>query len=271
MTEESKAFLESKKTAADLLNFYNSDPRQQSFNLLLLGEMGTGKTFLARSARKPVLIHSFDPGGTKGLRDLINAGDVIVDSRYESENPMKPTMFEKWQKEMDRLSKAGIFDHIGTFIIDSSTSWAEMIMNNILKKAGIPGQAPRFTHDYTPQKTLIRNFLRTCLDLPCDFILTGHLEPNKDEVTKQLSFRYATTGKGTFTIPTLFDEVWVMEPKETAKGVQYRILTQSTGRYSCRSRLAAKGLLNQYEEADIKSILKKVKMPCDDKTKLIGD
>jgi len=272
MTEnlnENKEFLESKKTAADLLNLYKNDPRQKTFNLLLLGEMGTGKTFLARTARKPILFHSFDPGGTKSVRDLIETGDIIADTRYESENPMRPTMFPIWQKEMDRLDKEGVFKHFGTFIIDSSTSWAEMIMNDILKKAGIPGQAPRFTHDYTPQKTLIRNFIRQCLDLPCDFILTGHLAMHTDEVSKRISYRYATTGQGTVTIPTLFDEVWVMDPKTGSNGTTYRILTQSTGTHACRSRLSSTGKLEQYEEPNIKNILKKVGLEYNDKPKLV--
>lgn len=267
--QQQKSFLNAKKLAQELKDKYKNDAKQSSANILLLGEMGSGKTFLARTARRPIHIDSFDPGGSKGLEDLINSGDVIVDSRYESEKPMSPFAFTEWKAVMDSRVREGYFNHIGTYILDSSTSWAKAIMNSILKKAGIPGTAPRFTKDYTPQKTAIENSIYECLDLPCDFILTGHLEPFRDESDGgKIRFRYMTTGKGALVIPTLFDEVWVMDPKATSTGVEYRILTQNTGTYTCRSRMAKDGLLNQYEKADIKALLKKAKKDYSDKPKL---
>lgn len=257
-TKENKAFLNAKKMAQELANQYKNDKKQQTFNLLLLGEMGSGKTFLVRTARKPIHIDSFDPGGSKGLEDLIKTGDVIVDSRYESEKPTKPFAFTEWKAVMETRLREGYFDHIGTYMLDSSTTWSKAIMNSILKKAGIAGSAPRFTKDYTPQKVAIENAIYECLDLPCDFILTGHLEPFRDESDGgRVRFRYMTTGKGALIIPTLFDEIWVCDPKDTSMGVEYRILTQNTGTITCRSRLSKNGLLDKYEKTDIRSILKK--------------
>jgi len=269
-TKESKAFLNAQKMAKELAEKYKNDKKQQTFNLLLLGEMGSGKTFLVRTARKPIHIDSFDPGGSKGLEDYIAKGDIIVDSRFESEKPMKPFAFNDWKAIMDTRVREGYFDHIGTYMLDSSTSWSKAIMNSILKKAGLAGTAPRFTKDYTPQKVAIENSIYECLDLPCDFILTGHLEPFKDESDGgRVRFRYMTTGKGALVIPTLFDEIWVCDPKDSSNGVEYRILTQNTGTITCRSRLAKEGLLNQYEKPDIKAILKKAKRSCEDKPKLL--
>jgi len=74
-----------------------------------------------------------------------------------------------------------------------------------------------------------------------------------------------TTGKGAIIIPTLFDEVYVMDPKKTSDGVKYRVLTQNTGTYTARSRLAKGGLLSMYEEPDIKGILRKAGMDVSDK------
>lgn len=260
-----KAMKEMMAEVAKLKEAYENDPRQHTFNLLLLGESGTGKTFLCRTARKPVHIDSFDPGGTKGLRDEIAKGEVIVDTSYESENPVNPGAFLSWKNTFDKRCRMGYFNHIGTYVLDSSSTWSDAIMNYILKKAGIAGEAPRFTKDYTPQKIEIRNWIKKMLDLPCDFILTGHLEAQKDEIDGKVRMRYLTTGKGTQTIPLMFDEIWVMEPKETSSGVQYRILTQATGTYTARSRLAKKSLLAQYEETDIKKLLKKAGLPTDDK------
>jgi len=269
MTEENKTLLDARAEAAKLADMYKSDPRQKTFNLLILGEMGTGKSFISRTARKPVHIDSFDPGGTKGLREYISRGEIMVDSRYESEDPMYPSMLPIWTEEMERRKNSGYFDHLGTYVIDSSTSWSEVIMNDVLKRAGRAGKPPLFTKDYTPQKTALRNYLRMCLDLPCDFILTGHVEPFKDEESGTTRFRFMSTGKGSIMIPTLFDEVWVTRTQETSKGNEYQVLTQSTDVHLARSRLAADGKISQYEKPNIKYLLKKVGMDCEDKELLI--
>ncbi len=73
--------------------FYEGDPLQKRFSALVTGETNAGKTFLFRTARRPIHIDSFDPGGTKCLRDLITNGDVIADTRWESDDPFSPTTF----------------------------------------------------------------------------------------------------------------------------------------------------------------------------------
>lgn len=262
---ESKEFLDVQAEAENLASMYSSDARQNSFNALILGESGSGKTYLFKTCRKPVHIDSFDPGGTKSISDEIAKGTIIADTRYECEDPKDPKMFELWMKEMARRAKMKYFNYLGTYILDSSTTWSNAIMNWILKKAHLSGEAPRWAHDYVPQKVQIQNWIAEMLALPCDFILTGHLDSYKDEVTGRVSYRYMTTGKGVITIPLLFDEIYIMEPKATSKGVEYRILTQSNGTYVARSRLAKGGLLDVYEPPDIKAILKKAKMNVEDK------
>lgn len=265
---EDEKILKIKKSVEELQNLYKSDPRQDSLNVLLLGETGSGKSYLFATARKPIHVDSFDPGGTKGLRDYIKRGDIIVDTRWEKEDPTNPSVYDKWRRVFDDRVSMGYFDLFGTYVLDSSTTWSESIMNWILKKAGLSGAPPRWAHDYVPQKIEVRNKIRKMLDLPCDFFITGHLEGSKDEVTGGMSYRYMTTGKGVVTLPLLFDELWVMDPKETAKGVEYRILTRSTGRHLARSRLAKGGLLETYEKPDIKAILKKARLPTEDKPKI---
>jgi len=251
--------------ARHVREMYNDDTKQKSFNALILGELGTGKTFILRTARKPVHIDSFDPGGTKCLQEYIDKGEIIADTRFESEDRLNPSVYQLWKTEFERRRAMGYFDNIGTYVIDSSTSWAEAVMNRILQKAGIAGQAPRFTKDYTPQKTEIFNMLSRSLDLSCDFILTGHLEQYEDAVDKTIRYRYMVTGKGTIIIPTKFDEIYILVPKETSEGVNYRLLTKNTGTYTARSRLSKGGLLDTYEKPDIKEILRKAGMDTSDK------
>ena len=53
---------------AKLKSMYQEDVQSKTVNILLLGESGSGKTFLMRTAPGPVHIDSFDPGGSTSLR-----------------------------------------------------------------------------------------------------------------------------------------------------------------------------------------------------------
>jgi hypothetical protein len=260
--------LDIQKEVEELRQLYKEDPRQESFNLLLLGEYGTGKTFLLRTARKPIHIDSFDPGGTKGLRDYITRGDIIVDTRFERDDPADPRAFAEWYPIfLDRI-KSGYFSHFGTYCLDSSTSWNLSILGYYLKRKGGVTTLPNYKDHYHYQMLDIRTYVKKMLDLPCDTVLTGHLELKQEGEGGKMRYVYATTGKGTFIIPSLFDEIWVASTKETSKGVDYRLLTENDGLFSARSRLKADGLLDTYEEPDLKKILAKAGMPNQDKEPL---
>jgi len=260
-----KDFLTVSAEVEKLQNMYKESPGSKTLSILLLGESGSGKSFLLHTARKPIHLDCFDPGGTKNLKELIKKGELVPDIAWENEDPENPTAFRDWEKVTKERIRTGYFSHFGTYCLDSSTTWTDAIMNQILKSEGLAGKPPRWAHDYVPQKVKIQNWIKVLMKLPCDFILTGHLEGSKDEVTGSLSYRYMVTGKAAVTIPLLFDEIYVMDPKSTATGIEYRILTQSNGRHMARSRMAAKGLLTTYEKPDLKNMLKKCGFSTEDK------
>lgn len=262
--EESK-FLEIKKKASEINELYKNDGRQNSFNLLLVGESGTGKSYILRTARQPVHIDSFDPGGTKCLRDEISMGSIIADTRWENDDPFNPTVWRDWVRETQARMKMDYYSALGTYVIDSGTKWADAVMNQVLKAAGIPGETPRFTKDYSPQKTQILNWIKYLLRVPCDFIMTGHLEANKDDVTGAITYRLMTTGKAVMLIPIEFDEIWVTHTKSRAAGLEYQIITAHTGPYLASTRIGKGGIFDTYEKPDIKYLLRKAGLPTEDK------
>jgi hypothetical protein len=251
--------------AAAIKEMYEANPRNQSFNLLLYGSVGTGKTRLAKTCRRPILIDSFDPGGTNTLKDEIKAGWIIADTRWESEDPKTAIMWDAWCKEMERRRRGGIFDQIGTLYIDSATTWSDSAMHKTVKKAGRPGGYP-FQNDYTPTMNAIENAIRELTSLPCDVVLTAHEDVEKDEVSGKMRVGPLLIGKtARQKIPALFDEIYCTQSKELSTGVQYSLLTRSTGFYFARTRLGRENRFEMYETPDIKQLLRKAGLPANDK------
>lgn len=278
MNDTKDNLLEIKAEAEKLKTMYQNDPKQKSFNLLLLGESGSGKTTLCSTARLPIHVDSFDPGGTKAWGELVKTGKAIVDARYESDDPTQKTIpnpdwgppgvdwaYVVWKKEFERRIKLGYFDHIGTYVLDSCTMWSLSIMNWVLGKAGIPGQAPRFTKDWGPQKIEIQNYIKKMLDLPCDFIMTGHLESDKDEVSGKIKYKFMTTGKAEIIVPLQFDEIWTMISEQKGMmDIEYRVLTAKNGAYPGATRIGFKKF-DTFETPNIKELLKKAGRDTTDK------
>ena len=258
-------------------DYYAGDPLQKRFSALVCGETNAGKTYLLRTARLPIHIDSFDPGGTKCLRDLIATGDVIADTRYENDDPFEPKAFADWKRAMDIRFQIGYFKQFGTYCLDSATTFGEAIMNYGLGNKGRAGEAPQMRQDYNPQKVEMTNYIRKLMTLPCDFILTGHLkreakvlsiDSKTGVVREDVKYRFYTTGQAVVTIPLLFDEIYVITGKAGREGPIREMLIDSLGEYIARSRLKAKGMLNSTEPPDLKALLKKAGFSTGDKPKL---
>lgn len=266
--------LDARLEAEKLKKIYQNDPRMNSFRVLVTGETGTGKTHLLRTARKPIHIDSFDPGGTLVLRDLIQIGDVVADTEYENEDAEAPFAYTAWSRKLEQRIKGKYFDSFGTYCLDSSTLWAMAIMNQVLKEDKRPGTAPKFTRDYVPQKVKIQNSMRKVLNLPCDVIITGHLQGvfeskivEGEEVRILTGMRYMTTGQGVIILPLMFDELWTTLAKEKGSGTEYQLLTAKHGLYQAKTRIG-RGVFSTFETPNIKELLKKAHWPSDDKPKL---
>lgn len=258
-----------KKHFDDIRDMYASSASRNTINALIFGDYGTGKTWGLRYARGPVLIHSFDPGGAKNLRDAVEEGKVLVDSRFEEEDPSSPSAFREWEKEFRRLEKEGIFNHIGTYVIDSLTTFGDALMNEILKANGRApssrgvnlnhrrGQTVAIPElrDYQIQMVTLAQELGICCSLPCDFIATAHLDYDKDEHTGKVLALPMLTGKLKQRVPALFDEVYIAQSVSKASGNnEFRYLTTTDGMFRGRTRLPK---IEKYEDQNISKMLKK--------------
>ena len=264
-------------TVDRIRTMYAENPRSRKMHALVVGEKGCGKTTLGRTCPKPVLIHSFDPGGTEVLEDLVESGDILVDNRFETDDLANPTAYANWEREYRQLATSGFFDSIGTYVIDSTTTLCSAMINQIMKKEGrlpsgmmaktLEGQGMRI-QDWG---TLLRNFnniARSLASLPCHTLILGHIGRDKDEATGRIINVLLLPGKNSDQFPINLSEFYVLMATEKSGKVKRELLTQYDGSYRATTRMGGGGKLDKFEKPDISAILKKAGYPFEDQPKL---
>jgi len=232
---------------------------------------------MLKTARKPVLVHSFDPGGTKILREEIDNGSIIPMWELEREDMNSPTAYRTWEDEFFRLRKQGMFAHVGTYCIDSFTTWFEALCNQIVKRkssntksaaeyAGALGRETGLMElkDWQVAGNIVRDMIKLCTALPCDFILTGHIMLTKEEVSGKMIAFFNSIPSLRINIPILFDEIYILQAEEVNKEIRRQVLTAPDGKYIAKTRIGS-GVFETREEPDIKKLLAKAGLPTDDK------
>jgi hypothetical protein len=266
------------KSISQVQQSYQEKTQNKNFNALVYGGTGTGKTTLFTTARRPVYVYIFDPGGEVSIRDEIAQGWIIADTRFQSDDPKEPKAYKEWEKDFNDKRHSGFFEMFATVGFDSLSTWSDLIMNRILKDMGrAPGQNIKyegqtiqsygvpFQQDYNPEMATIKYMVKLLMTLPCDVIFTAHPVKTKDDVTGKMFIGPSVTGRLKETLPLLFTEIYAAVTNATAGGINYQLLTRNDGLYMARTRLGKGGIFDTYEKPDIKSLLKKAKMSVEDK------
>lgn len=221
-------------------------------SILLLGLSGSGKTWCAATAPKPILLDCFDPSGYLSIRDQIGPDLLVQDWSVARDNPKKPSVWRDWVSEFDSRSK--LWPELGTYVLDSATTWGEACLNFALN--GHPITKPNTEH-WVAQRALMEGFLKRMLSLPCHVVVTGHLQTKEDQKTGSKWNQMLITGQSAQRVPLLFDELWIAESKPGPKDTTYQIRTKPSFDVEARSRLSAGGKLATYEPPNITQILTK--------------
>jgi hypothetical protein len=258
-----------KQRFAELNAMYQKANESKKFSCLISGNLGSGKTRVACTGRKPVLLIQFDPGGAKSVQQQIDKGEVIP-MDFSDDDPAAPYAYKKFEKFFNEEVKAGLLKSTGTLVLDSITTMSDIMMNEILRQEGQLGKMPRI-QDYGKQILFLQQAIKFMISQPCDFVCTGHIALTKDEVSGKVHSGLLITGKANVKIPLLFDEIYVAKaeklgPTEAQKlktDMRYSLLTRPDGIYDARTRIGS-GKLQALEEPDLKKILAKCGYPTAD-------
>lgn len=240
-------------------SIYDLDPRSNKVSFLVAGRSGTKKTYSLLTAPKPIFVDSFDPGGTASLRYGIQKGFVIPDTRWEVEDDANTpkTLFERWSSEMKKRASAGVFDNVGTYVIDSATRFGEAVLNHIMVKSGAGiDNKPEWEH-YRAFGRLMDFWAKYTNNLPCHNIWIFHQDVTFDEVDKTEKVVLSVPGKSKNRLYELFDINLVAEVLPEMKAdaePKYRFRTSVTQRHLARTRGCK---LPNYVEQDYGKIIQK--------------
>jgi hypothetical protein len=259
--------------AEKLRTMYEEQKLIRRICALVLGMSGHGKTRLLETAVRPIHIDSFDPQGTDTIRKGIKEGWIIVDTRYEREDPLNPFVFEEWDRIYHERKANGYFENFGTYCLDPLSTFFDAIMNLVLKglvrraDRGVGGKSgnPIFTellkipqeNDWPIQMNIMYRAISDIVNtIPCDVLITGHIEYKKDKKGNIISRGLYATGTMAGRIPRLFQEVYVMKSEDSSGGPVYNLFTQPIDGVDARTRIG-RDIFDYRERPDIMYLLEK--------------
>jgi phage nucleotide-binding protein len=207
------------------------DVAAQGNNFLIYGQAGAGKTTLAKTLPKCLIISA--ESGLLSLKDS-DVSYVEITSMtdlHEAYSFVKDSDFE-------------------SVMIDSISEIAEVLLAE-QKKTLADGRAA-----YGEMDVQLSESIRAFRDLPIHVVMTAKLEKQTDEMGRVLYFPSLPGNKTAQKLPYFFDEVLALRVEKDEDGVTQRaLLTDGDGLWLAKDR---SGKLDQWESCDLGEIISKI-------------
>lgn len=209
--------------------------------LLLIGESGAGKTSFIAGAPKP-WIGDFD-GKIVSAAEFLRKTNPEQLAKVDFENYAGliggTLAADKFNRDIGKISQTKPFPY-ETIGLDSLTTFSDESMKYLIKTN--PGVKRQITNavqlpvlqDYQMARIWFKQIITAMLGLPCNVIMTAHIQVEKDEVTGRILRSPMMAGKLAHELPIFFGEVW--RAYRDDKG-QHWAQTQSDSYFTCRSQI----------------------------------
>lgn len=213
-----------------------------SYNVLIYGGSGTGKTEFAGTWPKPILYIDTD----KGILTLLASPRINMDEiwRIEISNASldpkvrQPVGFLYVKGILTALADTGMFDQLvpKTVVLDSLTTTSGYCMDHVLFINKHVGQQPTLP-DWGRQMRELLEIIKLGVGLDMNFICVAHEQTQRDELSGRVWKLPLITGKLAGELSLYFDEVYYAEVKPKGSLSEYKLTTKATGMITAKSRL----------------------------------
>ncbi len=224
--------------AAPLSLYQSVDETAKPVTLLLKGDSGSGKTWKAAQFPRPAFFN-FD-NNLSGLRKLppeLRKTIKIIDPRASKGAQVKD--IDVWKNFVEQLEVVGSDKDVGTIIIDSVTTMAEILMDKILKSED-PGKAVEIQHwgEFARYTKWLGEHLLCANDLDKHVVFLAHEQVIVDKVTGRTRYLLQIGGQTKSNFDLYFSDVWRAYTKQKSDGtVEYWIRSLPTEYHTAKSSL----------------------------------
>lgn len=203
--------------------------------VLLLGDVGTGKSSFASTFPQPMYVFNFD-----------NKMSAYKDTKATFDNfPCEAATWNTVQKEKIAVAKEVKEGNWKTVIIDSTTTLQELALQKAMQldPKRTPAGGPLWQVHYAMRKNMTENFIRSMLALRqhCNIVFIAHYDKVTDTDGNIVAYEPLLGGQLSTTVPALFDEVYLHTVKQKGGKPLYEISTAPKGLYkAARSGIRGK-------------------------------
>ena len=211
--------------------------RSDGVKVLVYGQAGAGKTVLAKTLPRPVVLSA-----EAGLLSLADADIPFI----------QITSMEELQEAYRYLTQDEEGQQFESIVLDSISEIGETCLNVELKRAKDPRQA------YGEMQHILSDLIRAFRDLRGKNVyFTAKLEKMQDEMGRILYQPSMPGNKTGQALPYFFDEVLALRMEKDAEGVTQRaLMCDSDGLWQAKDR---SGKLDMWEAPDLGAIISKIK------------
>lgn len=201
----------------------------ENINFLIIGGVGSGKSFLAATFPTPAFLFDFDKQVT------VYEGLDIDYEQYDFSN-------QGWLKFEQDLSKVLLEKKYKTLIIDSMTSLQAVALERALAINPIRNEAQgaKFEVHYSLMRTLIEGQIRRILSYIGYKVIIAHLEMDKDKEGGVIGCHPYLVGALKTVLPTFFGEILYAQRRYLDNKQTYCLQTVNAGMYNARSNLSGR-------------------------------
>jgi hypothetical protein len=221
-----------------------SDLRSEgNLKLLLYGDSGAGKTSFLAGMPGPVHVADFDGKMLSAAEFLRHTNAAqLVNVSYENYSAMSgPRMAaDQFNFDMGQAKKTKPFPY-KTLCLDSLTTFNDASMQylikanpGVIKRVSTQGVQLPVLQDFGMARIWFKAVIGELLSLPCNVVVTAHIQVEKDEATGRILRTPMMTGKLAKELPIYFGEVWRCYRDD--KG-EHWAQTQTDSQYTCRSQI----------------------------------